>query len=204
MGLAGCADRQLITSPRGAPGAGTWVAVWVALVLVTVVIGALLTLPAWRSPSGARLAVAVFTIEAGAAAATGLVLAGIAARSWQILGRTAGTPPADALLRLSGADGDRAFFAIMFLATLTIAAVVGVLAAAGARLAGSADPLQRAVASGILAAQAGGAAYAIVRLIIGANGLPYVIPAFAFPILVVAFATCWPRVPSPEYNSVHG
>lgn len=204
MALGGCADRNLIASPHDTPGAGTWTAVWVALVLVTVLVGVLLTLPAWRSWRGARLAVAVFTIEAGTAVMAGAVLAGVAGRSWQILGRSGGAPPADALLRLSGADGDRAFFAIMFLAALTIAAVIGVLAAAGARLAGSTDPLQRAVASAILSAQAGGAGYAIVRLVIGANGLPYVIPAFAFPVLVVAFATCWPRVPPSEYNSVHG
>lgn len=203
-GLAGCADRELITSPHDSPGTGTWVAVWMALVLVTAVIGVLLTLPVWRCWRGARLAVAVFTLEAGAAAVAGVVLAATAARSWQILGRPAGTPPADALLRLSGADGDRAFFALMFLVALTLAALGGVLAAAGARMAGSADPLQQAVASTILAAQAGGAAYAIVRLVLGANGLPYVIPAFALPILVVAFATCWPRVAPPEYNSVHG
>ncbi|MEX2294066.1 MAG: hypothetical protein WD691_09800 [Acidimicrobiales bacterium] len=202
--LAGCADRELLTAPRTTPGGGTWVAVWAALLLATLTIGVLLTLPTWRVWRGARLAVSVFTLEAGAVVVAGVMLASIAGRSWQILGRPGGAPPDDALLRLGGADGDRAFFAIMFLSAAVLAVVLGALAAAGARLAGSTDPVKRAVASAVLAAQAGGAAYAIVRLVLGADGLPYVIPALAFPFLVVAFATCWPRVPNPEYNSGHG
>lgn len=202
--LAGCADRGLITRPSTAPSGFAWLSVWVALALVTLVSGLLLTLPVWRTWRGSRLAVGVFTLEAGASVVAGVVLASIAVRSRQILGRPGGAPPDDALLRLSGADGDRAFFAIMFLAAIALAIALAALAAAGARLAGSAEPLERATASGILAIEAGVGAYAIVRLVLGASGLPYVIPAFAFPIVVAAFVTCWPKVASPEYNSGHG
>ncbi len=194
---AGCADRRLMARPEAAPSGTTWLAVWIALALAALVTGVLLTLPAWRQRGGARFAVIVLTLEAGAAVIAGVVLASVAARTWQLLGRPPTATPVDALVRLSDADGDQAFFALMVIIALLLASVVATIAAAAARLAASADPLSRSAASVFLALEAGGCGYAIVRLVLGANGLPYVVPALAFPVFVAAFATCWPRAAAP-------
>ena len=57
VAVAGCADRSLLTRPDTEPGGGTWLTVWFALALVTILSGVLLTLPVWRSRRGSRLAV---------------------------------------------------------------------------------------------------------------------------------------------------
>lgn len=189
----GCAERRIIARPQTPPSAPTWTAIWLAGVLAALVIGVLLTLPAWRRGGGARLAVAVLTLQTGGAAVTGTVLAAAAVRSWQLIGRSPDAQPAVALIRLSGIDGDTAFFAIMTVTVAVLTVLLVTLASMAAQLAAGSDPLERSIVSALLAIELGGSGYAIVRLVLGAHGLPYLTSALAFPVLVVAFATCWPR-----------
>jgi len=190
---SGCAERQIIARPHTPPGAPAWTAIWAAGVLASIVSGVLLTLPAWRRREGARLAVALLALQTGAVAVTGTVLAGVAMRSWQLIGRAPQAHPAVALLRLSGIDGDTSFFATMTVAVPVLTVLLVTLTSMAAQLAAGSDPLERSVASALLAIELGGSGYAIVRLALGAHGLPYLTSALAFPLLVVAFATCWPR-----------
>jgi len=71
------------------------------------------------------------------------------------------------------------------------------LTAAAARLSASDDPFERTVACALLALEVGGSGVAIVMLALGAHGLPFLLPALAFPLLVASFVTCWPHVPRP-------
>lgn len=189
----GCAERRLITRPEATPSTATWTAVWVAGALVAIVLGVLITLPAWRARGGARLATAVLTLQAGAVAVTGVVLAAIGVRNWQLIGRESDAEPAIALVRLSGVDGDTAFLAVMVLIVVVLSALLATLTAVAARLAAGTDPLERSLASALLTIELGGSGYAIVRLVLGAHGLPYLATALTFPVLAVAMATCWPR-----------
>lgn len=189
----GCAERRLLTRPESAPDTATWTAVWMAGALAAVVWGVLITLPAWRARGGARLAAAVLTVQAGAAAVTGVVLAAVGVRSWQLIGQPVDAEPAIALLRLSSIDGDTAFLAAMVVVVVVLSTLLATLTAVAARLASGTDPLERSLVSALLAVELGASGYAIVRLVLGAHGLPYLATALAFPVLVVAFATCWPR-----------
>ena len=189
----GCADRRLVAHPAVAPTMRDWVTVWVAGACAAIVLGVLITLPAWRSRGGARLAVAVLTIQSGAVAVTGAVLTAVGLRSWQLIARPLDAEPAVAFVRLSRIDGDTAFLALMVLLVVVLSTLLTTLTAVAARLAGSTNPFGRSLASAVLAVEVGVSGYAIIRLVLGAHGLPYLSTALAFPVLTVAFATCWPR-----------
>lgn len=190
---SGCAERRLVAQPSSPPGASTWTAVWVAGGLAAVVVGLLLTLPAWRQRGGARLAVAVLTAQTGTVVVTAALLAGAAIRSWQLIDRPADAAPATTLLRLSRIDGDTAFFALMVLLTVVVAGLVATLTALAARFAAGTDPMERAIASAVLAVEIGGCGYAVVRLLLGAHGWPYLAGALASPLIGLALVACWPR-----------
>jgi hypothetical protein len=189
----GCAERNLVAEPSSRPGAGTWVAVWVAAGLAALVIGVLLTLPVWRSSGGARLAAAVLTVQTGALAVTTAVLTGYAIRSRQLLERPADAEPAVSLLRLSRIDGDEAFLTLMVILTVVLGSLATTLTALAARFAASTDPVERSIASTILGLELGAAAYALVRLLLGARGWPYLVGGLAAPVLAAALVSCWPR-----------
>jgi hypothetical protein len=190
---SGCAERQLVTQPSNPPGTGSWAAVAIAGGLAAVVVGLLLTLPAWRQRGGARLAVVVLTAQTGAVVVLATVLTGVAVRSWQLIDRPADAAPATALVRLSRVDGDTAFFALMVLLTVVLAGLLATLTALAARFAAGTDPLQRSIASALLAVEIGGCGYAIVCLLLGAHGWPYVAGALATPFVALALVACWPR-----------
>jgi hypothetical protein len=203
----GCAERQLVARPDTAPSTSTWVAVWLAGSLAAVVLGLLLTLPAWRTRRGARFAVVVLTVQTGFVVLAGLVLAGAGVRSWQLVERPPDAQPAVALLRLSRIDGDTAFLAIMVLLVLVLGALVATVTATAARLAATTEPLGRWIACAVLAVELGPAGYGVVRLVLGGHGWPYLGSALMFPVLAMAIATCWPRGAGrsgTEYNSRHG
>ena len=61
LALSGCAERRLVAGPADRPTATTWATVWLAGALAALVVGVLLTLPAWRRRRGARTAVVVLT-----------------------------------------------------------------------------------------------------------------------------------------------
>lgn len=203
----GCAERQLVARPRATPGTTAWVAVWIAGSLAAVVVGVLLTLPAWRVRGGARVAVMVLTVQTGAAVVVGLVLAGVGVRSWQLVGRSVDAHPAVALVRLSRVDGDTALVAVMVLLIVVLSALVAILTATSAQLAAEPDSTGRLVACAVLAVELILQGYATVRLVGGAHGWPFLGSALALPVVALAFVTCWPRGAerdASEYNSEHG
>lgn len=189
--LSGCAERRLVTAPDHTPSTAMWAIVWTAGVTLAMVIGVLLTLPAWRTRSGARLAVAVLTAQAGAVAVSATVLAGAAIRTWQLIDRDP-AEPATALVRLSRIDGDTAFFALVLLLLALSAALVTTITALAARFAAGSDPVERWIACGLIIVEIGGAAYALVRLLLGAGGWPYLGGALAVPVLALTLISCWP------------
>lgn len=189
----GCAERRLVTRPEAAPTTGTWVAVWVAGALAAVVAGVLLTLPAWRERRGARLAVAVFTAQAGALAVAGTVLVGVAMRTGSLLERAPDAAASVSLVRLSAVDGDPDLFSLFVLLLVIGGAPLVMLVALCTRFAASDDTLEQSSAFALLVLEIGGAAYATVRLLLGDRGLPYVVPAVLLPVLVAAAINAWPR-----------
>jgi CHASE2 domain-containing sensor protein len=189
----GCAERRVVARPATPPTTATWIAVWAAGVLVALLAGLLLTLPAWRARRGARLAVAVLTVQTGALVVSGGVLTGVAVRSWQLVDQPADAAPAVALVRLSRIDGDTAFFALMVLLLVVVGALVVTLTAMAARFAATDDPIERGIACALLAIELGGAGYAAVRLALGAHGWPYLAPTIALPLLALATATARPH-----------
>lgn len=191
LALSGCAERRLVAEPSSTPSTATWTVVWTAGIVAALVLGVLLTLPAWRVRSGARVAVTLLTVQAGAVVVAGIVLEAVAVRSWQLIERPL-DHPATALVRLSRIDGDTAFFALMVLAVTVGAGLLAVITAMAARFAAGADVLERWMACAVLAVELGAAAYALVRLVAGARGWTYLGGGVAFPVIAVAFATCWP------------
>jgi hypothetical protein len=195
VGLAssGCAERRLVTEPETAPGTTTWAVVTIAAVLAALVLGVLLTLPAWRARTGARLAVAVLAAHVGAVVLGGVVLAGTALRSWQLVDRPVEAAAEPALVRLSSVDGDGAFFALMLLVIVALTALVACLLVLAARWAATDDVVGRVIASivlGLLVLVGIGSA---VTLIAGSEAWPHVVAASATPVSATAVVTCWPR-----------
>jgi len=194
--LGGCAERRIVAGPDSPPGAGAWLAVWVAGALCAAVAGILLTLPAWQERRGARVTVTVLTIQTGAAAVVSALLAGVAIRSWQLVDRPPDAPPAAALLRLSRIDGDGSFYALMVLLVAVLGASAVTVSALAARFAASDDLLERRLACGILAAELGGATFLAVRLALGDRGWPPLAGTLALPVLAAALFACWPPRPA--------
>lgn len=193
--LGGCAERRLTARPSTPQGAGTWVAVWLAGALAALVVGVLLTLPVWRRRTGARLAVTVLTAQTGAMAVVGALLVGVALRSGQLADTPDDAVASVALVRLSRVDGDETFFNLMLLVLLIVAPLLVTLTALAARFAAGHAAGERWAATALLALQLGGSTYAVVRLVLGAHGLPYLGGALAFPVIAAALASCWPRTP---------
>lgn len=191
--VGGCARRQLVTAPDPAPSATTWTAVWLAAALAAVVVGVLLTLPAWRAGGGARVAVGVLSAHAGAAVVGGAVLIGAAVRSWQLIEQAPDAAPEPALLRLSRVDGDTAFFALMVLVVVILGALLTLLLVLAARFAATDDTLHRGIACAVIAVEILAAGYAIARALDGADAWPYLAGATQVPVTIAAFIACWPR-----------
>ena len=197
LGLAagGCAERRLVAAPGERPGTGTWVAVWVAGGLAACVAAVLLTLPLWRDGRRRRppLAAAVLALQAGAAAVVGVVLAGFAVRSWQLIERPLDEPPAPALVRISRIDGDTALFALFVLTIAVLGGLLVAVLALGARLAASDDRLDRWIAVGLLGVEllAAGALTALYAA--GFGGWPFRSGLVALPVVALALGAAWPR-----------
>ena len=199
LGLAagGCAERRLVAAPAERPGTGTWVAVWVAGGLAALVVAVLLTLPLWRDgrPRRPPLAAAVLALQAGAVAVVGVVLAGFAVRSWQLIDRPLDEPPAAALVRISRIDGDTALFALFVLTIVVLGGLLVALLALGARLAASDDRLDRWIAVGLLSVELLAAAALAALYAAGFGGWPFRGGLVALPIVALALGAAWPRRP---------
>lgn len=193
MSAGGCAERGLVTRPDRAPGPGTWTAVWVAGTVAALVVGVLLTLPALRERGGARLAAAILSVQTGTVVVAGTVLTAVGVRSWQLMDRPLDAEPAAALVRLSRVDGDTAFLALMVIVTVATCGLVATITALAARFAAGTDVLERSVACTVLGVELAGSGYAIARLALGDRGWPYLGSGLAFPVLVAALVSCWPR-----------
>jgi hypothetical protein len=190
--LGGCAERQLVAGPAAPPSGLTWAAVWAAAALASVVAGALLTLPAWRGGGGSRIAVAVLTLQTGAAFVTAAVLAGMAVRSWQLIERPATEMPVPALVRLSAIDGDTGFFALMVLVVVVLGSGLTALLALATRLAAGTTSLERLGACVVLAIEVGACAFGAARFALGGRWWPYQAASLALAPLVLALVACWP------------
>lgn len=189
----GCAERELVSRPEVPPGTGTWVAVWLAGGLAAVVTGVLLTLPVWERPGAPRVATAVLALQTGGVVITGTVLAAVAFRGRQLIDQPPGTAPVSSLLRLSRIDGDAGFLAAMVVVTVVTTGLLATLLALATRFAAGTDVLERSIASALLAVEASGSGYAVVRLALGAHGWPFLGGALALPVVVVALASCLPH-----------
>lgn len=189
---SGCAERQLVTQPEVPPSTATWAAVAVAAILTAGVIGVLLTLPAWRRRSGARLAVAVLSTYTGAVVLGGATLVATAVRSWQLVDRPVEAAAEPALVRLSAVDGDTGFFALMVLVTAALTALVATLLALSARWAATDDRLGRILACLALALLVIVGLGAAGMVAAGSSAWPYLTLALATPLLVAALLGCRP------------
>lgn len=191
----GCAERRLVAAPAERPGTGTWVAVWGAGGLAAIVASVLLTLPLWRGGRRRRppLAAAVLALQAGAVGVAGIVLAGLAVRSWQLIERPVDEPPAAALVRISRIDGDTALYALFVLTIVVLGGLLVALLALGARLAASDDRLERWVATGLLGVELLAAATLAILHLLGFGGWPFRSGLVALPVVTLALAAAWPR-----------
>jgi hypothetical protein len=197
LALGGCAERGLAAGPTSSTSTATWALVTVATLGASVVLAALIVLPAMR-PGGSVIASWVLALQAAGAAVTGAVIIGAAIRSEQLLHRPADAEQAASLLRLSGLDGrDSGFFTIIVLVTLLLGGLLVALLALAARFAADTDPLERTFASGLLVIEAAASAGSGVVVGLGFRHLGFVLPAAALPILVVAAVAAWPRATEP-------
>ena len=71
--------------------------------------------------------------------------------------------------------------------------LVATVTASATRFAAGTDRLERTLACGVLAVELGGAAYAVVRVLLGDTGWPHLAGAVAAVPLAAAIASCWPR-----------
>lgn len=191
--LGGCAERGIVAAPADRPGTGAWVAVWAAGILAAVLAGALLTLPCWPRPRGARLATAMLALQAGGATVVGALLVGYAVRSWQLVGRTSDDGPATALVRISRIDGDTALFSLVVLTIVLLGGLLVAVLTMGARMAAGLDRLERWVVASFLGIEVLGAATLAVLHLAGFGGWPYRSGLVALPLLAAALASAWPR-----------
>lgn len=191
--LAGCAERQLVTRPESTPSAATWSTVAAAAALAAVVIGVLLTLPAWRTRSGSRLAVWVLTAHVGAVVVGGVVLAATAVRTWQLLDQPVESAAHPALLRLSAVDGDPGFYALMLLVTVVLTALVAVLLALATRWAAGEALVGRYIACAVLLLVLLADAAAAGMVVLGSRAWPYLLLTASWPLTAAALTSCWPR-----------
>ena len=197
LAFGGCADRGLAAGPTSDTSAATWALVTVAAVGASVMLAALVVLPAMR-PGGSVIASWVLAIQAGGAAVTSAVIVGAAIRSEQLLHRPPDAEQAASLLRLSGLDGrDSGFFTIIVLVTVLLGGLLVALLTLAARFAADADPLERLFASGLLVLEVAASLGSGVVVGLGFRHLGFVLSAAALPILVIATVAAWPRAAEP-------
>jgi hypothetical protein len=198
LALGGCADRGLAAGPPSGIGTGTWAAVTVAAVGAAVMLAALIVLPAMR-PGGSVLGSWVLALQAGGVAVTGAIVVGAAIRSEQLLHEPADAEQAASLLRLSDLDGrDSGFFTLIVLVTLVVGGLLVAMLTMAARFAADTDPVERALASGLLALEVAASLGCAVVVGLGFRHLGFVLPAVGLPVLVIAAVGAWPRSPAPE------
>ncbi len=204
---AGCAQRGVVSRPPSSTGPGTWLAVSLAAAAAVLVLAALVVVPAWRR-GGAALAAGLLAVQTGAVVVVSAVLVGAAWRGATLAERSADAEQAASLLRLSGLDGrDAGFFRLVGALTVVLGVLVVVVLVLAARFAADVDPVERRLASGVLAVEALVPAAAAGAIVLGHDSVPFVLTAALFPVLAVASVTCWPHREAEEqqvgYNGGH-
>ncbi len=195
--MGGCADRGLVAGPPTGTGTATWAAVTFAAVAATVVVAALIVLPAMR-PGGSVIGSWVLALQAGGAAVAGAIVVGAAIRSEQLLHQAPDAEEAASLLRLSALDGrDSGFFTLIVLVTLVVGGLLVALLTLAARFAADSDPVERTFACGLLVLEVAASVGSAVVVALGFRHLGFVLPATSLPVLVIAAVAVWPR-PAPE------
>jgi hypothetical protein len=192
ISLGGCAERGLVSGPSHEPGAGTWLVVTLAAVGIVAVLAGLIVLPASR-PGGSVVASWVLGLQAGGVAVAAAILVGAAVRNEQLV-RRQDAEQAASLLRLSRFDGaDGRFFDLIVVVTVVLAALIVAVLVLAAHCAAGDDPVERIIATGVLATEAAAAAACGVLLVIGFRHAGFVLPTLGLPVLVVAAVAAWPR-----------
>jgi hypothetical protein len=198
LALGGCADRGVVAGPQGSTSTGTWAAVTFAAVGAVVVLAALIVLPAMR-PGGSVIGSWVLGLQAAGVAVASAIIVGAAIRNEQLLDEPPDAEQAASLLRLSGLDGrDSWFFTLIVLVTLVLGGLLVALLALAARFAADDDPVERALASGLLVLQVAASVGFAVVVGLGYRHLGFLAPAACLPVLVIAAVAAWPRDPGPE------
>jgi hypothetical protein len=193
--LGACADRGVAAGPSTDPGLGTWATVTFAAVLATVVLAAIIVLPAQR-PGGSVVGSWVLGLQAAGLVVAVVLLVGAAVRSVQLLDRPPDAEQAASLVRLSGIDGDTGLFQLIALVTVVLGGLLVAALVLAARFAADVDLLERTLATVVLGAEVLASLGCWVLLVLGFRHLGFVLPALALPVLVVAMVATWPRARS--------
>jgi hypothetical protein len=170
-----------------------WVVVTVAVLLAAGTVGILLTLPVWLGGRRGGLVAALLTAHTGLVAVVGLLTAGAAVRSWQLVDDpTRRVEPT--LIEVSRIDGDGRLFAliVLLLALGTVLAVVAL--AMAARFAAGDDPVERYVACGVLGLEICLGGYGAARCLTGSASATALVLTAHLPIAMLAMVRCWPPV----------
>jgi hypothetical protein len=205
---SGCAERGVVSEPPSTTEAGTWVAVAVAATAATLVLTALIVLPAWR-PGGSGFAAGLLGVQAAAAIVGGSVLVGAALRGATLVARPDDAEQAVSLVQLSGLDGgDTGFFRLVAVLTIVLGGLLVAVLVLGARFAADIDPVERTLACCILAVESLISGLAVVLGLLGHHSLPFALASAALPAIVLAIVKCWPHREAEEqelgYNGGHG
>jgi hypothetical protein len=138
-------------------------------------------------PRGSRLVALLLGIDTGIVLVGGIALTAAAGRSWQLLGDPVSTT-AHPLVDVSRLDGDGNLFALLVV-------IIGLITLLGATLLGTAarsvdgtQPGDAAVVAAVLWGQVAAAGYCLVRVLLGADGRPFLLLSLHLPLSVAALA----------------
>jgi hypothetical protein len=191
--LAGCADRGVISGPQPPNTTFTTCVVAVAVSGVVAVLAALVLHPT-RPRRAARLPAVLLALQAGGVVVVTAVLAGVAVRQGQLLHRPADAEQAASLVRIGGLDGrDAGFFHLMLGTTVIVGGLLAVVLALAARFAADEDPVERGIATAVLAAEGAGGLVGLGYVVWGGTWWPLLPALLALPVLGLAIRSSWPR-----------
>jgi hypothetical protein len=161
------------------------VALLVAIALLGVAAGLMFTRGALAvRPRGSRLVTLLLGVDAGIVLVGGIALAAAAGRSWDRLGDSKDS--ADALIHVSRLDGDGNLFALFVVIIGLLTLLGATLLATASRCVDGDQPGDATVVSAVLWGQVAAAGYCGVRVLLGADGLPFVLIALHLPLSLAA------------------
>lgn len=156
----------------------------VAVGFLAVAVGLLLSRPVLTGrPRGSRWVALLLGVDAGVVLVAGIVLAAAAGRSWQLLGEP-DRPTGQAVLDISGSDGDGSLYALLIVVIGLLTLLLTLLLATATRSVEGTQPGDRALVSTVLGVEAVLAAVALVRLLTGAGAPVEAVVAAHLPLAV--------------------